>query len=616
MASVVLLHLNGVDTSTTITDDGAGGATWTASGNAQLDTAQKQFGSASLLLDGTGDYISSTTVPSSWRSSGWTVDFWMRLPATSSVFLFNIVNPADPQWGVVLTYNGTRLQLSLSSNGSSNFLNNANGTKTDFTTDTWYHIAVTYDNSDTKYYVYVDGVSDLATSSGLGTVTSTATSCFIGRLNGSTTGNANWIDEFHVDDTCLYPGGTTFTPPSAEYATPVDYSHLATDGFTLGGAASYYKLPFELVATGGFTFGGTAGFADDPTDLVEFELAGTGGFVFGGEATTELPNDDEVDGTIDATLPALSAELTGRTTNTGAIAATLPALRSTVVGGRFYINAVLPSLSSSLTGYSAVLGTIAARLPRLTSSLTGAVTVYGSISASMPRPRAALTSLHGATGTIAATLPNIRSSVTAFRGVAGTISATLPGPVVADINGFVQVTGTIAATLPVPSSAFVVLLQNTTSVITLSMNVVTSALSKYDNYAFNSYAKFGNYYLAADSNGIHTLDTADTDNGTAIAARWKTGALDFGDPMQKRLDHAYVAGRLSGDVTLAVKADEGTAVTVTLDDTTGSTIAQQRVRTARGQKGRYWEFDYQNVSGADFEIDTTTVGVVPLKRRI
>jgi Bacterial regulatory proteins, tetR family len=54
----VLLHFDGADGSTTITDNNSGGAAhaWTANGNAQIDTAQSKLGGASCLFDGTGDY--------------------------------------------------------------------------------------------------------------------------------------------------------------------------------------------------------------------------------------------------------------------------------------------------------------------------------------------------------------------------------------------------------------------------------------------------------------------------------------------------------------------------------------------------------------------------------
>jgi hypothetical protein len=57
----VLLHFDGSDASTTITDSNSGGSahTWTAAGNAQIDTAQYKFGGASGLFDGTGDWVTT-----------------------------------------------------------------------------------------------------------------------------------------------------------------------------------------------------------------------------------------------------------------------------------------------------------------------------------------------------------------------------------------------------------------------------------------------------------------------------------------------------------------------------------------------------------------------------
>ena len=90
-----LLNFNGTDASTTMLDDF--GNTWTASGDAQLDTAQQKFGSASLLLDGTGDYISSTNFTSLGPDS-WEISFWFRINALpgvgSTALLFTFFNAA------------------------------------------------------------------------------------------------------------------------------------------------------------------------------------------------------------------------------------------------------------------------------------------------------------------------------------------------------------------------------------------------------------------------------------------------------------------------------------------------------------------------------------------
>jgi hypothetical protein len=74
----LLLNFNGTDGSTILTDD-TGLNTLTAYGNAQLDTALKKFGTASLLLDGTGDYIDCPydTSRFDWWTGDYTIDCWV-----------------------------------------------------------------------------------------------------------------------------------------------------------------------------------------------------------------------------------------------------------------------------------------------------------------------------------------------------------------------------------------------------------------------------------------------------------------------------------------------------------------------------------------------------------
>src|SRR5262245_49789331 len=77
----VLLPLNGTDGSTIIADTNVGGSahTWTANGNAQIDTAISKFGGAALLLDGSGDYLSTPDHADFDVGSGaFTIDFWFN----------------------------------------------------------------------------------------------------------------------------------------------------------------------------------------------------------------------------------------------------------------------------------------------------------------------------------------------------------------------------------------------------------------------------------------------------------------------------------------------------------------------------------------------------------
>jgi hypothetical protein len=57
----LLLHGNGTNGSTTITDNSPTPKTVTAVGNAQISTAQSKFGGASIAFDGTGDYLTDAS---------------------------------------------------------------------------------------------------------------------------------------------------------------------------------------------------------------------------------------------------------------------------------------------------------------------------------------------------------------------------------------------------------------------------------------------------------------------------------------------------------------------------------------------------------------------------
>jgi hypothetical protein len=54
---LLLLHFNGANGSATFTNSSSNARTVTPSGNAQISTAQSVFGGSSLLLDGSGDYL-------------------------------------------------------------------------------------------------------------------------------------------------------------------------------------------------------------------------------------------------------------------------------------------------------------------------------------------------------------------------------------------------------------------------------------------------------------------------------------------------------------------------------------------------------------------------------
>ena len=220
----VLLNFEGADASTSIIDDF--GNTWTAINNAQLDTAQSKFGGSSLLLDGTNDGIQCTEITNLGDGS-WTVDGWVRfnaLPgagayaglfsaqnaATFGCFFYIFNNAGTYQTHVNLSSNGTSFDIASSSRVTLPSVPVVN---------TWYHFAITYDALAGKYYTYWGGVkcNEIASTSrvhgGMNLV----------KFGEETAGDVNgWMDACRLVQACLYPNGTTFTPPSSA-PTIADY---------------------------------------------------------------------------------------------------------------------------------------------------------------------------------------------------------------------------------------------------------------------------------------------------------------------------------------------------------------------------------------------------------
>jgi hypothetical protein len=221
-----LLHFEGADASTSIID--AYGNTWVASGNAQIDTAQFKIGTSSCLFDGTGDYVECTEFKNAHPidNENWTIEFWTRFnafPATTNAVWVSLTTAGS--LGIFFALNdaaGVRKSTTyLSSDAASqNIASGSLGTSTTWSLNTWYHIALTYDSLQGKFYVYKDGVLDNTITSaekvhGAGTITGLRLGCaadgVVSPLNG-------WMDEFQYSPYCKYPNGNTFTPATTAAA--------------------------------------------------------------------------------------------------------------------------------------------------------------------------------------------------------------------------------------------------------------------------------------------------------------------------------------------------------------------------------------------------------------
>ena len=217
--TVALLHMNGPDASTVFIDEA--GKTFTANGNAQIDTAQSKLGDASGLFDGTGDTLSSADSVD-WQLDGgsnsnkWTTDFWARFngdPGTGIQGFVQQRESASEFWSLFL--NNNNLQIVIRTGGVAvvsiqNAWNPA--------TATWYHVACVK-NGTSGYMMFIDGTQIGTTQTDTDTMPNFAGGLLVADHFDSAGAHNyfnGWMDELRISKG-IARWTANFTPPTFEY---------------------------------------------------------------------------------------------------------------------------------------------------------------------------------------------------------------------------------------------------------------------------------------------------------------------------------------------------------------------------------------------------------------
>jgi hypothetical protein len=151
-------------------------------------------------------------------------------------------------------------------------------------------------------------------------------------------------------------------------------------------------------------------------------------------------------------------------------------------------------------------------------------------------------------------------------------------------------------------------------------NLLNEATTTYSGYPFNSIAYFDGHYLGANETGLYVLE-GDKDNGIHILSRLKSGSTDFGDNFLKRVLNIWLTHRTDGHLKLTVCTDEenpDSEADFSEDSTqiVNTKIHEERLKAGRGLKGRFYTFELMNISGADFDIDSLSILIEAIRRRI
>lgn len=229
--TLLLLHCEGADASTTFTDSSQYNASGTPT-NAEIDTAQYKVGSASGLFVGNGSVMFPDASEWDLGTGPFCLEGWIRfnsLPTAGQTHLliskgFSAANGFS--LGVTRDGGGT-LYLDCWIDGT-----NYQRAFT-FATGTWYHLCANRTSAGTNNLnLYVDGTKLGISETNTDNISNNYDT-YVG--NGDFTGLDGWVDEIRVSTISRYP--EDFTPPTTPYylETP-DSSSNGNFGYLQGDA--------------------------------------------------------------------------------------------------------------------------------------------------------------------------------------------------------------------------------------------------------------------------------------------------------------------------------------------------------------------------------------------
>jgi len=200
--------------------DAAAAGRITLLGDAQSTTTQRKFTTSSaLVFDGTTDGARFDELTPEYLGGDFTIQFWLY-PTTwyNSGTVFGHWVGGQYHHFLIYSHTGTDWKLYASSNGSTWNLASAASVSIARWTNSWKHVAMTYDQSAGTVKFWLDG-SLASTHTGItGLTSNTYTSSVLSVAsdqNGSYVAYAGYVQDIKVSRSVEYT--TNFTPPTTEF---------------------------------------------------------------------------------------------------------------------------------------------------------------------------------------------------------------------------------------------------------------------------------------------------------------------------------------------------------------------------------------------------------------
>jgi len=450
--TVLLLHADGTNGSTSFPDSSPYRKTVTAGGAAQVSTAQSEFGGASASFASTNDVLTVPTSPDfGFGTDDFTVECWVRftsVPTTCNFVRFGAGAP-DRAWffgygSGNLLFNGTPDGTNLIYDESFAWTPIAN---------TWYHVAVARQGNNLKAFVNGSQVGLTVTTVGVNIRTAT-NQLRIGSDVGGINPVTGFLDEIRISKG-IARWTANFVPPTDPYGLPDRiYPAAISATSTVSGSVAHRPFIITLAINATSTVSGAIRAVRKiaPASVAATSTVSGAIVVRRAVAPGQINATSTVTGTVVVIRRVTAAAIAATSTVSGSVAkifkfvpATVQAT-STVSGSLRVIRAIIPV---SISATSTVAGAVT-RVAVTRAIVPAQINATSTVSGSVAKIFRVVTAQISATSTVSGALaPGLRRVIPAAINATSTVSGTvsrLRRPIPATINATSSVSGNVTAT--------------------------------------------------------------------------------------------------------------------------------------------------------------------------
>ena len=233
----LLLHGEGSNGSTTITDNSVSPKTITITGGPQISTAQSKFGSSSVYLPSSSSIATPSSSGFEFGTGDFTVEFWWYVTTlpTSEDRLVNF--GGAPNSFLNLTYGYSSNTFTIVNESVAHILT----TNQSVSLNQWHHVA--YTRSSNTLYLFFNGT--LLGSTGVGGISTPSTSVTF----SSGPGGSSYFDDIRITKgVARYT--SAFTPPSATFPDASSLTVSLNITGSSGSGLSWSSVPSSATASG------------------------------------------------------------------------------------------------------------------------------------------------------------------------------------------------------------------------------------------------------------------------------------------------------------------------------------------------------------------------------